>query len=51
MAQITKRQNLRLAKSQANVQNIYIPMNVLLFKRNISEETIELNQLKKFYTN
>ena len=44
MAQITKRQNLRMAKSQGNVQTIVC---VLLFERNISDDTMELNQLKK----
>ena len=46
MAQITKRQNLRMAKSQGNVQTIEY---VFLFERNISDDTIELNKLKKFY--
>ena len=40
MAQITKRQNLRMAKSQGNVQTI---VYVFLFERNISDDTIELN--------
>ena len=44
MAQITRRQNLRMAKSQVDIQTI---INVLLFKRNISEDTIELNEFKK----
>jgi hypothetical protein len=44
MAQITRRQNLRMAKSQVDIQTI---IHVLLFKRNISEDTIELNQFKK----
>ena len=46
MAQITKRQNLRMAKSQGNVQSI---VYMFLFERNISDDTIELNKLKKFY--
>ena len=44
MAQITKRQNLRMAKSQGNVQTI---VYVFLFETNISDATMELNQLKK----
>ena len=44
MAQITKRQNFRMAKSQVDVQTI---INVFIFERNISEDNIELNQLKK----
>ena len=47
MAQITKRQNLWMAKSQVNVQTI---MYVFIYERNISDDTIELNKLKKFYT-
>ena len=47
MAQITKRQNLRMAKSQGNVQTI---VNVFLFERNISDDTIEQNKFKKVYT-
>ena len=46
MAQITKRQNLRMAKSQVDVQTI---IDAFLFERNISEDNIELNQMKKVF--
>ena len=46
MAQITKRQNLRIAKSQVDVQTI---INVFLFERSVSDNNIELNQLKKVF--